>query len=194
MIASILTLGSNELRRLGTHLDEYGIHKLVYSHFPGKQRHFLYADKGGRFGQRSILMLSRDNPVTVCGNLQTATVPLNYLEHDLYFFEVFLNPVVRKTGEKNGSAVTGCSDLLSWFTQRDKTWGFVADLACLEVVNFGLQKFIAKGRTVTYNHATFRGILRVFDRNLFKGSFENGIGRGKAFGFGLLQIKPVLAK
>jgi CRISPR system Cascade subunit CasE len=35
------------------------------------------------------------------------------------------------------------------------------------------------------------GELEIVDRSLFIKSFQQGIGRGRAFGFGLLQIAPL---
>ena len=44
---------------------------------------------------------------------------------------------------------------------------------------------------VTLSQADLRGTLEVTDKDIFSESFANGIGRGRAFGCGLLQIIPV---
>jgi CRISPR system Cascade subunit CasE len=44
---------------------------------------------------------------------------------------------------------------------------------------------------VTHGSATLKGELYVTDSEQFKQSFRQGIGRGRAFGFGLLQIVPL---
>jgi CRISPR system Cascade subunit CasE len=51
-------------------------------------------------------------------------------------------------------------------------------------------QFNKKGNQVTLGSATLQGGLTVIDREKFKHSFCQGIGRGRAFGFGLLQIVP----
>lgn len=194
MIASVLTLEMNDLQRLGKQLDEYGIHKLVYSHFPGKNRQFLYLDKGGRFNERCILMLSQNMPEsTGMGRLQNKEVPSEYLKQEVYAFEVRLNPVTRLSGSKICTAVKGRNKLVQWFLNHQQNWGFMTEIDKLDVFDIGVQQFLKQDQMITHNKATFRGILKITDREKFIKSFEKGIGRGKAFGFGLLQIRPIRA-
>lgn len=44
---------------------------------------------------------------------------------------------------------------------------------------------------VTYGSAVFEGVLVVTDSDQFQNALFNGIGQGKAYGFGLLSIAPV---
>lgn len=46
---------------------------------------------------------------------------------------------------------------------------------------------------LTFASVTFEGRLRVTDRDAFLHALQNGIGSGKAFGFGLLSIAPLSA-
>lgn len=48
-------------------------------------------------------------------------------------------------------------------------------------------------KPVTLDAITFDGILEVTDTDAFRNSLVNGIGTGKAYGFGLLSIAPVRA-
>lgn len=48
------------------------------------------------------------------------------------------------------------------------------------------------GRNVTLSKARIIGELAVTDRDRFIHSFTRGIGHGKAFGCGLLQIAPLV--
>ncbi|MGX8679016.1 MAG: type I-E CRISPR-associated protein Cas6/Cse3/CasE, partial [Sphaerochaetaceae bacterium] len=76
----------------------------------------------------------------------------------------------------------------AWFLSKQNSWGFEVIQDSFEVFETGVQIF-EKGETkITQSKASFRGVLRVTDRSVFKQSFEQGIGRGKAFGFGLLQL------
>jgi CRISPR system Cascade subunit CasE len=60
-----------------------------------------------------------------------------------------------------------------------------------EVVDSSVQ-VVEKGiQSITQTKAIFRGLLNVIDKSVFKQSFENGIGRGKAFGFGMLQLQKI---
>ena len=47
------------------------------------------------------------------------------------------------------------------------------------------------GQTVTQGQTNVQGRLEVIDKTKFIQSFQQGIGRGRAFGCGLLQIVPI---
>lgn len=47
-----------------------------------------------------------------------------------------------------------------------------------------------RGTRLTFGSVLFNGVLRVTDVTAFKGTLTNGIGSGKAYGFGLLSIGP----
>jgi CRISPR system Cascade subunit CasE len=190
MIASILKLNRQDIKALGRNVDEYSYHKLVYTLFPGNERDFLYVDQGGRYGERSILVLSKRHPVEPeIGEVYTKQVPENFLSYNFYAFEVRLNPVKRK--DRAATAVTGREELAKWFLSRQEQWGFEADPDRLEIINTGIQQFRKGDSVITHNAATFRGILKVTEKDSFSHSFTKGLGRGKAFGFGLLQLQPV---
>jgi CRISPR system Cascade subunit CasE len=48
-----------------------------------------------------------------------------------------------------------------------------------------------KRHTLTFGSVTFEGVLQVIDADKFRESLVQGIGTGKAYGFGLLSIAPV---
>ena len=54
-----------------------------------------------------------------------------------------------------------------------------------------MARFAKDGHDVSLKTSLIQGVLRVTDRERFKESFVKGIGRGRAFGCGLLQIVPV---
>ena len=43
---------------------------------------------------------------------------------------------------------------------------------------------------ITISRAVIQGVLKVTDKERFRQSFAAGLGRGRAFGCGLLQIVP----
>lgn len=45
-------------------------------------------------------------------------------------------------------------------------------------------------RPLTFYAVTYEGLLRVTDSDVFRKSLKQGIGPGKAYGFGLLSIAP----
>lgn len=204
MIAGVLELDWQAIRKEKI-TDDYSVHRVVYSLFEdlrndkeklaGSARGFLYADKGGDHTCRKILFLSNRAPVrTDLGCIRTKDVPESFLQAELYRFEVTVNAVKRDIRTEKIVPVKGRADILRWFAERaPKSWGFsVADNIC-EVKTVEVSKFnkVANAAPVVIQKATVTGILKVTDRNLFIQSFEHGIGRGKAFGCGLLQIVPI---
>lgn len=192
MKASMLFLERKDLMKLGKDQDAYTFHKLIYSLFPGDKREFLYLDKGGLYGTRSVLILSSKDPLQPdVGMIRTKIIPDFFLEQENYAFEVRLNPVRRKTGSSRMIPVKADKDLLNWFMERQSRWGINATSDSLRIDDKGIQ-VIQKGKSrIIHNQATFKGVLRVIDNKKFRQAFSTGLGRGKAFGFGLLQIQPI---
>jgi len=46
------------------------------------------------------------------------------------------------------------------------------------------------GRRLTFASVLFEGVLEVTDRDVFLAALEQGVGAGKAYGFGLLSVAP----
>jgi CRISPR system Cascade subunit CasE len=202
MIAGVLRLSRADIAKAG-YTDAYSLHRLVYGLFDdvrsetdkqkGVGSGFLFADKGGSSFSRRILFISNRAPKEPeVGEVQTKEIPASFLLHDDYRFEVIVNPVRRdkKTGKL--VPVKGREAIAAWLIDRaEKSWGFSVSENGLEVEKIQVLQFVKKGCRVTLEQATVRGFLHVTDRERFRKSFENGIGKGRAFGCGLLQIVPV---
>ncbi len=194
MIATMYSLSRNDCKALDIK-DVYSIHKAVYTLFPeedGKTRDFLFVDKGGAWDERKILIISNRFPQQPqFGRVQSKEIPATFLEHGHYGFEVKVNPVIRLGTTKKHVPVKGRDELQKWFTAKSAGYGFCIEEDSLQVNHTGVIQFAKDGANCTYNTATFVGRLRVLDKQLFRECFINGIGRGKAFGFGLLQLVPL---
>lgn len=197
MIASLYHLSREDLSMLKV-TDEYSLHRIVYDLFPERDRgkngrDFLYADKGGDFHGRIVLILSRRPPaIPSAGRIETREVPTTFLSYKRYAFEVVINPSKRDSKSGKTIAIRGENELRKWFVEKSPTWGFSIDATQLEVLRIGVQTFEHKqDGIIIHARATFSGILEVTDRPTFIGSFEGGIGRCRGFGFGLLQLQPV---
>ncbi len=180
--------------RKGNIRDDYSIHRLVYSLFPLEQERsrFLYADKGSVRGGRLLLVLSEKEPnVPEYVTSATTIISENFFCFSDYRFEIDLNPVKKEKESGKRRAVTGQLDLLNWFIAHSEKWGFQADARSLEVSIKPVRQFSKDGTVCTFNHAFFRGSLHVTDQEKFRESFLAGLGHGKAFGFGLLQLRPI---
>lgn len=192
MIASVVSLDRQAIQILKIK-DPYSMHKFVYSLFPGNQRKFLYYNQGGDLRYKRVLLVSQEQPlVPEIGMIESKFIHQDFLEQHRYAFQVLLNPVEQQCGSRSKKPVIGRDALRDWFGKRQESWGFTSNPEDLEIFNIGVQIINKHKRDITHNMAEFRGVLEVLDRERFKNSFINGIGRGKAFGFGLLQIRPLI--
>ena len=201
--ASVLHLSRSDIKTLKIK-DAYSLHKAVYGLFEDVRSDaekktsmpsgIVYADKGGDFNKRQILMLSDRKPhqTPQFGEVQTKSIPENFLASDHYAFEVTLNP--GKRDKKTGKIVPirGREAIEKWFLERaPQSWGFSVNPENLQTGQISVQVFEKADRTITHGSATLKGELTITDRDRFTQSFTQGIGRGRTFGFGLLQIAPL---
>ncbi|WP_176012428.1 type I-E CRISPR-associated protein Cas6/Cse3/CasE [Victivallis sp. Marseille-Q1083] len=174
--------------------DAYGIHRTVYSMFPpqeGSQR-ILYADRGPRRDGREIVILSGVQP-ELPPDVQASTLRIGerFFAAREYRFEVLLNPVKCNPKTRKREPVIGQLPLLNWFVGHAEQWGFQADPETLELFVRPSLSFVKGGHAYRLHSVQFRGVLRVTAPERFRQSFTAGLGHGKAFGFGLLQLMPV---
>lgn len=82
---------------------------------------------------------------------------------------------------------------LAWLARKAETAGFRVDAAQARPDRFGGDRQTGRkreGATITLDAVVFDGELTVTDAGLFRQALVNGIGSGKAFGFGLLSVAP----
>jgi CRISPR system Cascade subunit CasE len=123
----------------------------------------------------------------------------SFLDYDNYRFEVVVNPTKRDNKTGKLLAIKKLADdeestrqkIAKWFTDKAPQWGFTVTPEHLEVREIEVKRFKKGGHEVTQAQAKVLGRLTVIDRSAFVQSFQHGIGRGKAFGCGLLQIVPI---
>lgn len=201
--ASVLRLSRADLNALKIK-DAYGLHKVVYGLFEDVRSDvekqgsapsgIIYADKGGDFSTRQVLMLSNRKPhqTPQFGKVQTTPIQSKFLAHERYAFEVTVNPGKRDNQTGKIVPVRGREAIAQWFLERaQQSWGFRVNSDNLQTGKISVQVFEKSGKAITHGSATLKGELAVIDRDRFRQSFIQGIGRGRAFGFGLLQIVPL---
>jgi CRISPR system Cascade subunit CasE len=202
MIASILRLGPKDIKMLRI-TDDYSLHRVVYSLFEDRRSvaeknasvpsGFLYADKGGDSKGRLILLLSvREPRKPEHGVLESKVIDDKFLTFDRYRFEVVINPTKRDNKSRKIIALRDREEIAQWFIEKaPASWGFTVHSPTLQVKTLQVKQFVKQNHSVTHGCAVLTGELEVVDRALFVKSFQQGIGRGRAFGFGLLQIAPL---
>lgn len=207
MIASVLHLDRQAVKALRI-TDAYSLHRVVYSLYDdvrdsvAKQASepsgILYADQGGDYKGRKILMLANRQPTTTVdgqhGQVQSKLIPDNFLEHSQYRFKVIVNPTRRDNTSRKLQPVRGREQVARWFAERATvSWGFSVATEHLQVDKIEVQQFQDKQqRQVTIAQAHVQGLLRITDQTQFSRSFTQGIGRARAYGCGLLQIVPII--
>jgi CRISPR system Cascade subunit CasE len=201
MIASALHLSRADVKVLKI-TDAYSLHRVVYDLFEDlrsveeKQASvssgILYADKGGDFNGRKILMLSNRQPnIPEYGELSIKKITDSFLDYENYRFEVVINPTKRENQSRRIIALRKREDIAAWFINKALHWGFEVSPEHLEVTEIKVIRFEKDGQPITQGQATLLGRLTVIDKRKFVQSFQQGIGRGRAFGCGLLQIVPI---
>jgi CRISPR system Cascade subunit CasE len=203
MIASEFILTQEEAITLKL-TDAYSVHRIIYDLFEDVRSDeekkksissgILFVDKGVQDGKYIIWILSTRPPRNpLRGSLQYRQISDSFLTHDRYIFEVIMNPTRRESSSKKIVAIQAGEALRKWFLEKaPQTWGFRVNENTLRVDMLKPQKFWKNGNSaVTHSKARFIGDLQVVDRDKFAESFRRGIGRGRAFGFGFLQVIPI---
>lgn len=207
MIASVLHLDRRAVKALRI-TDPYSLHRVVYSLYSDirseaekKQSQasgILYADQGGDYRGRKILMLADRQPAervdNLYGEVKCKSLPDGFLDHKNYRFKVIINPTRRDSASRKLIAIRGRESIAEWFIERaESSWGFTIDPIQLQVDRVDILQFNDKEkRSVTIGQAHMQGMLHVSNPQQFKTSFTQGIGRARAYGCGLLQIVPVI--
>ena len=207
MIASVLQLDRKAIKALRI-TDPYSLHRVVYSLFTdirgeqGKSQvqssGHLYADQGGDFSVRRVLILSDRPPADKVdgqfGEVRSRPIPEGFLGHGHYRFKVVINPTRRDHATRKLIPIRGREAIVEWFCQRaEESWGFSPSRTHLDVSRVEVLKFTDKQQNpVTLCQAHIQGLLTVTDQLRLQRGFEHGIGRGRAFGCGLIQLVPAL--
>lgn len=207
MIASVLELNRSDIQALRV-TDTYSLHRVVYSLFEDIRTHeqkldsaksgILFSDSGTVDDTRRILMLSNRQPAdTVNGHkvsVRSCSIDDHYLSHKTYAFNVVVNPVKSVGEARKKIAIRGKESIEKWFIERaEKSWGFSVVTGSLQINKVVVDQFNGKdNQPITLSKAHIKGSLLVTDPSQFAKSFGQGIGRGKAFGCGLMQVTPVI--
>lgn len=207
MIASVLHLDRQAVKALRI-TDLYSLHRVAYSLYEdirsdaekqvSKSSGILFADQGGDFAGRRILLLADRAPAPCIdgkyGQVLSKSIPLDFLTHQHYRFNVIINPTRRDSASRKLLPVKGREAITQWFCEKaQSSWGFEVAPTQLQVARVQVQQFNDKKlHPITVAQAHLQGQLRVTDPTLLHKSFTQGIGRARTFGCGLLQLVPVL--
>jgi CRISPR system Cascade subunit CasE len=188
---------------------------------PDANRTFLFRQEQNTETRLPVLyVVSKDQPLRENGFLRIAGVkeysPQLHVNQNLAF-TARINPVVSRVTEgskhsqkhdiwadakKRGKAdrLIGVElsefiedEAKNWLVSRAEKFGFSLDRANITLEGYRTHCFqkTSRGRKIRYGTLDYKGILCVADKELFKMTLFNGIGRSKAFGCGLMMVKRV---
>lgn len=181
--------------------DPYSIHKVVMDLYDlnrdFEQQHastpsgVQWVDKGEHIYGREIQLLSLMPPKKLSFPEDVAfdwkAVPENYLQHRFYKFSIVANPCRMAGGKRIGLIAE--SDIAEWFSEKANKGGFI--VRSMEIFQNKYCKFYKDKNLVSFAHTKISGHLEVTNQSLFEKTVEKGIGKGRAFGFGLLQLAVI---
>lgn len=188
------------------------IHGAIESSFFSKQERNLWRiDTLG--DSRYLLLLSKEKPdlqhvkkqfgfINDADEIKEYDALLNRIQkNSVWQFRLVANPThaIMNNGDKRGKVVAHVSEQyqMEWLYNKAKQNGFVVLNEGSCVVGSEWKSFYhaqaqplhnQNNRRVRLKQATYQGILRVEDEEEFRNALINGIGRGKAYGMGLLTV------
>ena len=211
MYISRVEIDTNNRRKIRnlTHLGVY--HSWVEDSFPDEREHNLRTRKLWRVDvidkKVYLIVVSQNNPKLsllerygIAGTAQTKNYEKfldSISDGDKVSFRVALNPVISESQE-NGKRgrVKSCYDeesQINYLTDRAISNGFNIEMNSLMITERGFsilkKQEIGQIRLIK---VVFEGILTVENSNLFRKVLVNGLGKHKAYGFGLMTVIPLV--
>ena len=210
MYLSRVQIDSRNRRKIKdlTHLGAY--HNWVESSFPEE---FTKKDRSRKLwridmlqGNKYLLLVSEKKPnmeifekYGVPGSAQTKLYDkfLDSIDEDgIYRFRVTLNPVKALS---QGAGVRGrvvpeitAEQQLQFLESRAGKLGFELIPDEYRIVERCWELFMKQGqKKIRLSKATYEGLLKVTNRDTFYRTLTEGIGKKKAYGFGLMTVIPM---
>ena len=179
-------------------------HGAIEQSFPGPRGRRLWrVDTLG--GKTCLLVLSQEEPdfgllaarfgTAVWESRDYAPLLSRIEKGGVWHFRLTANPTVSKSGEtsERGRVLGHITPEYQkqWLLDRAQKHGFSLSKEAFDVVQsqwLRFRKGTDGGRPVTLLSVTYEGILTVTEPALFKQALTDGLGRGKAYGLGLLTV------
>ena len=163
------------------------LHGAVESAFAGERRRRLW--RLDRLGERLyLLLLSEDAP-------ELSGVVEQFGTGSCWQFRLTANPTKSCKDPQNpavrGTVAAHCTTQYQkqWLLERAAKRGFALREEGFTVTRVQWQHFAKHGtRPVTLLAVTYEGILQVTDAEQFRALLCQGMGRGKAYGLGLMTV------
>ena len=156
--------------------DDYRIHQKVRELFPGDQR-VLFQQSDD-----VITVISANKPV---GDLATKEVDESvFVSGSKFAFTARLNPAKRDIKTRKKIPIDNDA-MKPWIERQLNKIG--ADVK-FQYVKEGMRRSLKQNKTVSFISVLCFGFLTIKDTDIFVEALKKGIGSGKGFGFGLLNV------
>ena len=157
--------------------DDYKVHQKVREIFPAGQKVlFQRCDEG-------VFVMSERKPVDdkLLYNEVDTSLYSNGYQHA---FTLRLNPTKRDIKTKKRVSI---EPLLTreWIKRKLDAIGIEANF---QYIREGMRCSIRQGKTISLTSVLIFGVLTIKNSDIFQESFLNGIGHGKGFGFGFINL------
>lgn len=190
------------------HLGAY--HSWVEDSFPDEKENKTRSRKLWRIdvlGKKMYLILVSENKPNLTllekygveGSAQTKEYDgflSNIKNGDSMRFRVTLNPVISESqGSGKRGKIKPCYDeksQIKFLLDRSNLNGFSVDIDSLLLKEKGTSILEKRGfRQINFLKIVFEGILTVEDADVFRKLLVTGLGKHKAYGFGLMTVIPI---
>ena len=190
---------------------EYVFHQWLWELFPHQQqRDFIYRREERR-GALRFYLLSHNRPVMTHPLLQVECKPFTpHLDAGMQLgFSLRANPVICRQGKRHDLLMHTKHRLRNdvkpeemwahqeraaqeWLASQGAQAGFTPQPGAVSVMSYQQQQVVRpKSRSlVQFSTVDFSGVLTVDDPTRFTGQLAKGFGKSRAFGCGLMLIKP----
>lgn len=182
-------------------------HGAIESAFPGERMRRLWrVDELN--GKKYLLVLSEEAPDLSHAAAQFSAEGINAETRDYdpllrrcvtgtrWRFKLTVNPtysIPSRDGRGRVCAHTTTEHQRMWLMKQSEKHGFSLEEDAFDVTGIKWYSF-GKGsshRRISMLSVTYEGILTITDENLFRQMMTEGIGRGKAYGTGLMTLMRV---
>lgn len=181
--------------------DPYSIHRVVMDLFPRRyddqgmelSSSIQWVDCGERIFGREIRILSNVSPNiqevknSAVDDIRVTTnpIPESFFDKEYYRFSLIANPFICKLSGKRVPIMDELG-VGKWIDSKAEKSGFVIIEKEIDKIR---PLIFNKGKNkITLHTARISGVLKVQDKERFVEAVGRGIGKGRAWGLGLMQL------
>lgn len=198
-----LSIGNQgDTKKIVDFSNAYEWHRYLWKLFPNRpdeKRSFLF--RWDKCSEKNIIyLLSKVKPKILpqWGNWVTKEILFPFKTGDFFSFQIRVNPVKvicpegKQSRKRKRIPLLEDSQIISWFEKKGLQNGFK-----IIPKKITLQKsspiFCHKLQSEKsfHHNVNIVGVLQVTEEELFLQAITQGIGKGKAMGFGLLLLQPI---